>query len=120
MNKLHTKSSIVLFEFLISMLIFSIIIIYTFNISLNLYDKKYIEHQQLISLLKLESTKLFIKKNISNISNIKFLDNKLYYKDYLLLNNLNSFNLSSSANNIYTIQIKTNNIEQKWKIKNEL
>lgn len=107
----------VLFELLISILLFSIVSIFSLKIILELYKKNETSYFQTVNILKLESTRLFLTKN-NDFSKLTFSNDKLNYNGDLLLSDVSKYNLKV-ANDIASIDIciYDNKICQIWKIK---
>jgi hypothetical protein len=97
--KVKSYKSIILFELLISIIIMSIITIYTLNFSFILYEQNTKNINLNISKMDFESTKLFLQEN--NFSNITLVNNKLLYKNNLLLNKVTKFTYTTQNNLIF-------------------
>ncbi len=95
------KKSIVLFELLISIVLVSIISIYTLNFSFNIFEQNSKNHHLNIAKIDLESTKLFLQnKKDSNeniISQLQYTNEELLYNNQLLLKYVTKFEISSSG-----------------------
>jgi hypothetical protein len=114
------KKSIVLFEVILSIAIFSIIALVTTKTAFTLYKKNSTTHLQTYSMIKLETTRLFLIKN-NDFNKITLKDDKLYFEDALLLDNISSYS-TQITNNIKTVDICIDTkikdkICQQWKIK---
>lgn len=107
----------VLLELLVSLLLFAFLAIGSSKILLTLIDNNNQETNILENNLILETTRLFIQKH-NDFSLYSKIDDSLYFQGNLLLNNISSYEQSSSSN-IQTINICINNDEvcQTWKIK---
>lgn len=111
--------SFILFEFIITILLFTVILTYSSNIILEINKKTIHKSKQLNSLLSLESTKLFLSKQQNILLNIKFTENKIFFDNHLLLDKVNNLNITSN-NHIMTFYIELQNgIKQTWNIKYE-
>lgn len=113
------KNSIVLIEFIFSVIIFAVISIFSMKIILSFYEKNYRSTLISTSILKLETTRLFLIKN-KNLSNLEYTDDKLYYDTDLLLSEVQNYTISVK-DSIYTINIcigkkSSDTICQEWKI----
>ncbi len=114
------KKSIVLIEVILSIAIFSIIAIVTTKTIFTLYKKNSTNQAYSYNNIKLETTRLFLTKN-NDFSKIKFQNDKLYFENNLLLDNIVSYS-TQIQNNINSIDIcihanKRDEICQVWKIK---
>ena len=107
--------SIVLLEIIFSIALFSIIALVSSQTILKLTTKDYNSRLVLNTNLRLETTRLFLSKN--DMNNLRYIDNKLYFKEALLLDNIQTFSIKTN-NNITTISICTKeNICQTWKLR---
>lgn len=110
------KNSFSLLEIILTLIISSIVIIYS-----TLYTKELIlenkQTQQLeIDKIDFLATKIFIEKNKNNIEKLSYSNNNLYFENSLLLKDVKEFNLNKTSTNI-TIYINLKNkIIQTWKI----
>jgi type II secretory pathway component PulJ len=111
------KKSIVLLELIFSIVLFSVVSIVSLNIILELYVKNETTYFQTTSLLKLETTRLYITKN-NDFSKLVQMNDYLTYDGYLLLDNISKYN-QTILDEIATINIciDKDNICQTWKIK---
>ena len=111
------KRSIVLVEVIFSIVLFSIVIVYSMNILITLYKTNNSKVFQTSNNIKLETTRLFLIKN-NDFSLVQYNDGILKFDDNLLLNNISSYNIDIN-NNLATIDICVfeNKICQVWKIK---
>ncbi len=112
------KNSFSLLELIIVILISSIVIISSlFFLKESYFTNKDIQETE-ISKIDLLSTKIFLSKNIEDLdANLKFENSVLYYKENILLENVNEFIIIK--NDLYyeiNITLK-NKIKQLWKIK---
>jgi len=111
------KSSFSIFELILTLIMSTTIVVYStiFLKELSLKSKETLN----LELWKIElfSTKAFLEKNKDYLSQLTFINNALYFKNSLLLNNIAKFKISTS-NNIATIQIElSNSLKQNWNIK---
>ena len=108
--------SIVLLELLVGIVVFVIIGYIVSNIYFDFKTKDNINKQIVYQTLLLESTKLFIAQHTAT-TKLTYTDNKIFYDNHLLLDNVLEFDINKE-NNIITIDISLgNNIIQQWKIK---
>jgi len=111
------KSSFSIFELILTLIISTTIVVYS-----TIFLKELtLKNQEILNLelwkIELFSTKAFLEKNKDYLSQLTFINNALYFKNSLLLNNIAKFEISTS-NNIATIQIElSNSLKQNWNIK---
>ena len=111
------KRSIVLVEVIFSIVLFSIVIIYSMNILLTLYKTNNNKVFQTSNNIKLETTRLFLIKN-NDFSLVEYSDDVLKFDNNLLLDNISSYNLDiNSSLATINICIFEDKICQTWKIK---
>ena len=116
------KKSIILFELIISIVLLSIIFTVTSKFIFEVYTKNKQLQNNTILQLEFETTKLFfihLLENNSTLNDIQYQDNALYFKNNLLLENVDSFKIQKN-NLIYNINIcikKDDSICQNWIIK---
>lgn len=111
------RNSILLLEVIFSIVLFSIIMVYSMSITLNLFKNHKISTKTTYENLLLETTRLYLSKN-NNLILIEYKNTVLYYDNNILLKNVSLFNISS-LNNILDIDICISNNSncQNWKIK---
>lgn len=108
------KNSFSLLEIILTLIISSIVIIYSTLFTKELFFENKINQQLEIQKIDLLSTKVFFEKHLNEIDDFTFSDNNLYFKNNLLLENVKSFTLNKSANKV-TIQINLDDkIIQNW------
>ena len=116
------RKSIVLLEVIFTIVLLSIIFLTTTKFLLQIIQTNKTTYTLNLTKIEFETTKLFlisILEKESSLNNIKYLDNKLYYNNNLLQENVTKYEVSS-LNNIYTINICINlydDICQTWIIK---
>lgn len=109
------KSSFSLLEIIITLIISSIVIIYSTLFTKELSLENRYNQQLQINKINFLATKVFIEKNKQDISKIKFSNNNLYFENNLLLKDVKDFSLNQSQNQI-TIYINfKDTIVQTWK-----
>jgi|GEM_PF-6804251 len=115
---MRCKKSFSLLELIFAIFIGSIFFVYSFVYTKNLYELN--EDNEKLAILKLDinSTKIILDKNKTEIAtNLLYKDNKLYFKDSLLLENVTHFT-KSKTNNFINIDIEVEKtIKQKWVFK---
>lgn len=108
------KSSFSLLEIIITLIISSIVIIYSTLFTKELHLENRYNQQLEVDKIDFLATKVFIEKNKKDISNLQFSNNNLYFENSLLLKNVKEFNLNQSSNQI-TIYINfKNKFIQTW------
>lgn len=108
------KSSFSLFEVILSLLISSIVVIYSMFYAKELFFENKNAQDIENSKLKLLSTKLFLQKHKSQISKLKFEDENLYFDEALLLEDIKNFGLEKNNEFIYITINYDDKIKQKW------
>jgi len=111
------KNSLLLLEVIFSIVLFSIIILSSMNITINLFKTNKSTIQTTFQNLLFETTRLYLSKN-NDFALIDYKNNSLYYDNNLLLNDISLFNISH-INKIINIElcISNNSNCQNWKIK---
>lgn len=116
MKNNHTyKSAFSLFELILTILLSSILIIYSLNFSLKLYEKNKNSYDLEIKKTNLLSTKIFLQKHKKDISKLDYFDEKLYFNNALLLDKVKSFTLSKDNSFIKIFINYDDSIKQRWK-----
>ncbi len=116
------KKSLILFELLVSVVLFSIIFLTTTTILFEVNKKNKTDFTTNLTKIELESTKLFLTKTLqsdADLNQINYKQNQLFFDKYLLQDKVTAFTIKQN-NNIYTIDICINlynNICQTWIIK---
>ncbi len=108
------KNSFSLFEVILTLIVSSIVIIYS---TLYLKEIFYVNQttQQLeIDKINLLSTKIFIDKHKNELNFISYSNNNLYYKNSLLLEGVKEFNINKKEKS-FSIKINfKDKIIQTW------
>ena len=108
------KNSFSLLEIILTLIISSIVIIYSTLFTKELFFENKINQQLEIQKIDLLSTKVFFEKHLNEINDFTFSNNNLYFKNSLLLENVKEFTLNKSTNKV-TIGINLDNkIIQNW------
>lgn len=108
------KNSFSLFEIILTLVISSIVIIYSSLFLKELYFENKSSQDIQIKKIDLLSTKIFLEKHKNNLQNLKYENNNLYFENRLLLENIKKFEININ-DNIVNIQINLDDtIEQKW------
>lgn len=108
------KNSFSIFELILTLVISSIIIIFSSQ-----YIKEiFLENQNIQTIEKakidLRSTKIFIEKNIQNIDKISFSNGNLYFENSKLLNQIKDFKIVKNSKNIKIHINYDDKIVQTW------
>lgn len=111
---LNMKNSFSIFELILTLVISSIIIIFSSQ-----YIKEiFLENQNVQTIEKakidLRSTKIFIEKNIQNINKISFSNGNLYFENSKLLNQIKDFKIVKNSKNIKIHINYDDKIVQTW------
>ena len=114
----NLKNAFSLFELIVVVFISSILLIYTFTFTKELYETQITNENIAILKIDLNSTKIIIEKNLPNSKNSLNYDGQtLFYDGNILLKNVTSFFMQTNSN-ILTIDITLENkISQTWKFK---
>jgi hypothetical protein len=108
------KNSFSLFEIILTLIISSIVIIYSTLFAKNLFFENKINEQIEIQKIDLLSTKIFFEKHLNEIDEFSFSNENLYFQNNLLLENVKEFNLIKLANNTTIFINLDNKIVQTW------
>jgi hypothetical protein len=104
------KKSFLIFETIISVILFLTIFLTSTYLILYINNYNHQNYNTNLNKIKLETTKLFLEHTLQkekNLNNINYTNNQLFYKTYLLDNNITLFEINKQ-NNIYNIDIKYN------------
>jgi len=112
------KQAIILFETILSIALFFIIISLVSGVLLNLQSKSKKSNEQSVMLLSLEATKQFLTNN-KNLTELIYSNDTLFYGGDVLLKNVSKYIIGSNQS-ITTIDIciNQNKVCTTWKIKN--
>ena len=108
------KNSFSLLEVILTLIISSIVIIYSTFFTKELFFENKINQQLEIQKIDLLSTKIFFEKHLNELYEFNFSNENLYFKNSLLLENVKEFNLDKSANKIDIFINLDNKIVQNW------
>lgn len=108
-----------LLELIIVIFLGSILVIYSFSYSKELYEIQITNENTEKLKIDLNSTRIIIEKNLPHSKDLlRYENKKLYYDGYLLLDEVNNFQMKILSNNILVIFIELENkIKQEWKFK---
>lgn len=112
---MNSKKAFSLFELILVLFIGSIILIYTFIFTKELYQTQN-TNEKLASLkIDLNSTKIIIEKNILKNTNFLSYTNKtLFFKNNILLKNVTQFNMNTTAKTLKIDITLEDLISQTW------
>ena len=109
------KNSFTLFEIILTLIISSIVIIYSSFFIKELYTQNQNSLNTQTNKLDLLSTKIFLQKHKNEMEKLKYENQNLYFDSFLLLENVKEFSINN-VNNTTKIYININNsIKQEWK-----
>ena len=94
------KNSFSLLEIILTLIISSIVIIYSTLFIKELFFENRINQQLEIQKIDLLSTKIFFEKHKKEIEKFNYTNQNLYFENSLLLENVKEFSLKQSANKI--------------------
>jgi len=108
------KNSFSLLEIILTLIISSIVIIYSTLFTKELFFENKVNQELEIQKIDLLSTKILFEKHLNEINDFTFSNNNLYFKNSLLLENVKEFTLNKSTNKV-TIGINLDDkIIQNW------
>jgi len=111
------RSSVVLLEVIISLVLFSLLAFGTMEFLFSMRKGTYDTSFSLTNLLKLESTKMFLTHN-NDLSKLQYTNGSLFYSGDLLLDKVSSFQrIDTIVFSAIDICIQDDRICQHWKIK---
>ncbi|MDD2896039.1 MAG: hypothetical protein PHG81_08460 [Aliarcobacter sp.] len=108
------KNSFSLLEIILTLIISSIVIIYSTLFTKELFFENRINQQLEIQKIDLLSTKVFFEKHLNEINEFTFSNNNLYFKNSLLLENVKDFTLNKSTNKVKIHINLDDKIIQNW------
>ncbi|QOG12889.1 hypothetical protein [Arcobacter sp. FWKO B] len=115
-----TRSSFLLLEMLLSIMILSFVGIYFYKYISEIYTQNQKTTQLNIKQIELQSTQIFIKNKLTqgeSIDNFYLANNTLYYKGNILLLGVDIFNIKYLGSKIVIdIAIDNKRIIQQWLI----
>uniref|UniRef100_UPI0040474665 hypothetical protein n=1 Tax=Aliarcobacter sp. TaxID=2321116 RepID=UPI0040474665 len=108
------KNSFSLLEIILTLIISSIVIIYSSLFTKELYFQN--KNNQNIEIAKIDmlSTKIFLDKNKKDIDKIDYKNENLYFKNSLLLENVKEFKINKDTDKINIHINFDNKIIQDW------
>ena len=108
------KNSFSLLEIILTLVISSIVIIYSTFFTKELFFENKTNKALEIHKINLLSTKIFFEKHLYQIDEFKFENQNLYFKNNLLLENIVQFDLNKIRNKIIIFINLDNKISQTW------
>ncbi len=111
---LNMKNSFTLLEIILTLIISSIVIIYSTLYTKELFFENKINQQLEIQKIDLLSTKIFFEKHLNEIDDFSFSNENLYFKNSLLLKNVKEFKLNKSTNKVTIFINLDNKMIQNW------
>lgn len=111
---LNMKNSFPLLEIILTLIISSIVIIYSTLYTKELFFENKINQQLEIQKIDLLSTKIFFEKHLNEIDDFSFSNENLYFKNFLLLKNVKEFKLNKSTNKVTIFINLDNKMIQNW------
>ena len=108
------KNSFSLLEIILTLILSSIVIIYSTLFTKELFFENTNNQNIEISKINILSTKIFFEKHKNQLDLISYSNENLYFKDSLLLEKVKTFSINQNS---YTIKININfvdNIVQTW------
>ncbi len=108
------KNSFSLLEIILSLIISSIVIIYSTLFAKELFFENKTNQNLEIQKIDLLSTKIFFEKHLNQIDEFSFSNQNLYFQNHLLLKNIKEFSLIKIENRINISINLDNKIIQNW------
>ena len=108
------KNSFSLLEVILTLIISSIVIIYSTLFTKELFFENRVNQELEIQKIDMLSTKIFFEKHLNEIDNFSFSNEKLYFKNSLLLKNIKEFKLNKSGNKVIIFINLNDKIIQNW------
>ncbi|MCJ8326880.1 MAG: type II secretion system GspH family protein [Campylobacterales bacterium] len=103
------KKSFTLIEILFVISIFSLLIISSLSFlkEVNINNKDIYKNE--INFLDIQSTFVFIQNNVKDIKSLKYTDENIYFKNAILLKNVNKYSLEKYSDG-YKVKITFYNV----------
>ena len=108
------KNSFTLLEIILTLVISSIIVIYSALFTKELFFENKINQQLELQKINLLSTKIFFEKHLTQIDEFNVSNENLYFQNNLLLENIKEFSLIKIENRINISINLDNKIIQNW------
>lgn len=110
------KNSFSLLEIILTLIISSIVIIYSTIYAKELFYINNKTQEIEINKINLNSTKIFIETHRNELNNLSYTNHNLYFKNSLLLENVKEFDIKKDANKITIFINLEDKIVQVWEI----
>lgn len=117
LNMNFKKKSFTLLELIVSISILSVLVIGTLLFQAKLIQEDKYKRQIESYKIDLLSSKIFLEKNLNSLDELKYLENKLFYKDILFLDKVTDFEKNSDETNFYIKIVLDEKIKNFWVIK---
>ena len=111
------KNSFSLLEIILTLILSSIVIIYSALFSKELFFVNKNNQNIEIAKINIQSTKIFFEKHKNELGFISYKDENLYFKNNLLLENVKNFSLNKNRGNIKITINFDDKIKQIWEFK---
>ncbi len=108
------KNSFSLLEIILTLIISSIVIIYSTLFTKELFFENKINQQLEIEKINILSSKIFFEKHLNELNDFSFSNENLYFKNSLLLEKVKEFRLNKSENKVIIFINLNNKIIQNW------
>ena len=108
------KNSFSLLEIILTLIISSIVIIYSTLFTKELFFENKINQQLEIQKIDLLSTKIFFEKHLKEIEKFTYSNQNLYFENSLLLENIKEYTINKSLNHITIFINLDDKIVQTW------
>ena len=108
------KNSFSLLEIILTLIISSIVIVYSTLFTKELFFENKINQQIEIQKIDLLSTKVFFEKHLNELDEFTYSNNNLYFKNSLLLENIKEYRLNKLATKISIYINLDDKIIQNW------
>lgn len=110
------KNSFTLLEIILTLIISSIIIIYSTLFTKELFFENKANQQLELQKINLLSTKIFFERHINELNEFSFSNGNIYFKNSLLLENVKEFKLNKSINSVTIFINFDDKIIQNWEL----
>lgn len=108
------KSSFSMFELILSLIVSSVVVIYSTLFLKELFLENKTTQALEIDKINILATKVFIEKNIKNIDSISYQNESLFFENELLIKGVKEFTLTKSALKITIFINLKDTIIQTW------
>lgn len=115
---MNYKKAFSLFEIILVIFISSIVLIYSFSYTKELFETQKTNQELAILKIDLNSTKIILERNVENLpKKLSYENETLFLENAILLKDVNNFSIKENSST-YTINIKVkNSINKTWEIK---